>query len=648
MRNIRLVASALAIASLVACGGGGGGGGGTATVDTFPVTGSAAKGILKNADVQAYEVVSGALVKYGSPTTTDASGEFALSLTKTTNPLVIKITTNSKTTMLDETTITGGKFAEVPAPSDLVLRTMVPDLTAAADAQANPFTEMAIAGALAATDASGAPVTLTKDVLLVSKEAVKIQLGINPFALKAVDADSTTASDDQKKLITLLTGVAKSAKDDSACSTTCQVTKLGTTATIKYDKATGKGNFKDATAMAAASNALGTKAATVTSNPLLITLPTLAVVKDEDVASGTEVAARDSFETFIKVMRDGATTVGTALDASKKTVDERTQGLTFSTAKAGIDAFNAATANCRFPDTTLVCEGTGVTGSNGSYSLTYTSSGYTNTVNASGSVVDGVGNLSITGSSSVISSNNKAGELSISAKLTGLTSANTSPDSATLNISLTGYDDAKNLPVTVKLTDLTVKANQTAKTGSISGGLSINNSYGDKLSGYVSLDMVKLGQDSTSLEAYPKAASLNVTGYGDDKTLVAIDLSATADYTTFKPWLAESETNPPSGTANIKLALLNEGVKLEIVGNKTGYNKSDLKVVFKSGANSITATAVKGSDEINMTSSSGDFTAKITKDTNGVRTGKIYQGSVQVGTIEDGMIKVNGQELSFK
>lgn len=646
MRNVKLVASALAIASLVACGGGGG----SAAVapETFPVTGSAAKGILKNADVQAYEVVSGALVKYGSPTTTDTSGNFSLSLTKTENPLVVKITTNSKTTMLDETTVTGGKFAEVAAPTDLVLRTMVPDLTAAADAQANPFTEMAIAGALAATDASGAPVTLTKDVLLVSKEAVKTQLGINPFALKAVDADSTTATADQKKLMTLLTGVAKSAKDDTSCNTSCQVTNLGKTATIKYDKASGKGNFKDATAMAAASNALGTKAATVTGNPLVVQMPTLKVVNDGDVASSTEVTARDSFETFIKVMRDGATTVGTTLDASKKTIDARTQGLTFSTAKAGMDAFNAATANCRFPDTTLVCEGTDVTGSNGSYALTYTSGGYTNTVNASGSVVDGVGNLTITGKSSVISSNKKAGELAISAKLTGLTSANTSPDSVTLNISLTGYDDANNLPVTVKLTDLTVKANQTAKTGSISGGLSINNSYGDKLSGSVSLDMVKLGQDSTSLEAYPKAASLNVTGYGDDKTLVAIDLSATADYTTFKPWLVESETNPSSGTANIKLALVNEGVKLEIVGNKTGYNKSDLKVVFKSGANSITATAVKGSNEINMTSSSGDFTAKLTKGTDGATTGKIYKGSVQVGTIEDGMIKVNGQELSFK
>lgn len=644
MKDIKLIASALAIASLVACGGGGGGS--ASSTETFAVTGSAAKGILKNADVQAYELVAGELVKYGTPTTTNGTGDFKLDLPKTTNPVVIKITTNKTTKMLDETSVVSGKFAEVDAPQDLVLRTMVPDLTAAADAQANPFTEMAIAGALAATDASGTKVTLTKDVLLISKEAVKTQLGINPFALKAVDADSTTATADQKTLMTLLTGVAKSAKDDAACSTTCQVTKLGTTAAIKYDKSTGKGNFKDASAMAAASNSLGTKAATV-SNPLVVTLRTYVEVKDGDVASGTELAARDSFETFIKVMRDGATAVGTTLDASKKTIDARTQGLTFKTAKAGVDAFNAAAANCRFPDTKLVCEGSDVSGGDGTYALTYKSGDYTNTVSASGSVVSGVGTLTITGKSKAIS-DKAAADLSISAVVTGLSGQNMNPDSVKLNISLTGYDDEKALPVTVKLTDLTLKANQTTKDASVSGGLSISNSYNDKLSGTVAINFVGLGPDSASKQAYTQSATLNVTGYGDDKTLLALDIGAKVNYDNYKPWETESENNAEIATANVSIAMVNDGVKLDITGNKTGYNKNDLKVVFKSGANSITATGVKGSNKIDITSSSGDFKAELTKGTDGKTTGVIKQGSVQVGTIEDGMIKVNGQELSLK
>jgi hypothetical protein len=167
MKKVIYALGTLATATLVACGGGGGGGG-VAPITTFSITGSAAKGILKMADVQAYELVSGKLVQYGSPTTTNNSGEYTLTLASTTNPVLISITTNSNTKMLDETTVVNGQFAEVTAPKDLVLRTMVADLTAPADVQANPFTEMAIAGALAATDSSGAAVTLTKDVLLIS------------------------------------------------------------------------------------------------------------------------------------------------------------------------------------------------------------------------------------------------------------------------------------------------------------------------------------------------------------------------------------------------------------------------------------------------------------------------------------------------
>ena len=202
--------------------------------------------------------------------------------------------------------------------------------------------------------------------------------------------------------------------------------------------------------------------------------------------------------------------------------------------------------------------------------------------------------------------------------------------------------------MTVKLTDLTLKANQTTKDASVSGGLSISNSYNDKLSGTVAINFVGLGPDSASKQAYTQSATLNVTGYGDDKTLLALDIGAKVNYDNYKPWETESENNAEIATANVSIAMVNDGVKLDITGNKTGYNKNDLKVVFKSGANSITATGVKGSNKIDITSSSGDFKAELTKGTDGKTTGVIKQGSVQVGTIEDGMIKVNGQELSLK
>lgn len=659
MRNVKLIASALAIASLVACGGGGGGT--AAAPETFPVTGTAAKGILKNADVQAYELVAGDLVKYGAATTTDASGAFSLSLTKTTNPIIVSITTNSSTKMLDETSVVNGKFEEVAAPKDLVLRTMVPDLTAAADAQANPFTEMAIAGALAATDASGAKVTLTKDVLLVSKEAVKTQLGINPFALKAVDADNTTATVDQKKLMTLLTGVAKSAKDDSTCAATCQVTNLGKTAAIKYDKSTGKGNFKDATAMAASSNALSTKAATVTGNPLLVTLPTFAAVKDSDVASGTEITARDSFENFIKVMRDGVTTAGTTLDKSKATIDERTKDLTFATAKAGMDAFDAASSACRFPNDVLVCEGNDVkSNGDGSYTLTYASGSFKNSATATGKVTAGKGILSLTASSIADFDNKKYAEMTVDATLTGLDANHqiTGDGSVTLNISITAYDDKNIRPVTVKLTNLSAVLTDSRKKMDASGTLSIEDPTTGSMSGTVTVSMEKMGADTSSAKGYPKSVAFNLTGKDVTSKLFTLDLAATADYSSYKPWISKSSTNFPKGQVKAAIGFVNDGVKLDITANKTSYDRGDVKIIFTSAGNSVTASAnlindlTKGteidSDGVSFVSSSGNFTATLTKATDGVTTGKIYQGSVQVGTIEDGMIKVNGQELSLK
>jgi hypothetical protein len=447
--------------------------------------------------------------------------------------------------------------------------------------------------------------------------------------------------------MTLLTGVAKSAKDDSACSTTCQVNKLGATAAITFDKTTGTGNFKKPSEMATASNSLKAKAATVV-NPLVVTLPTFTEVSNADIPKSSDISARDSFKAFIDVMREGVTTAGDTLETSGTVVDNRTKDLTFQTFKAGIDAFNAATAKCSFPTTILVCEGANVTGSNGTYALTYTSGGYRNTLNASGTLADGIANLSITGSSSAISSGNKAGELAITAKLTGMTSINSTPDSAKLNIDLTGYDDDNVKPVVVKLTDLTIVANQTTKAGSIAGGLSISNSYNDKLSGTVAIDFVGLGPNSSTLESYPKSVALNVTGYGDNKTLIKLDLSAKIDYTTYKSWLSETSSNPLIGSANVKLALVNDDVKMDITGDQTGYQKGDYKVIFESAGKSISATTSKGSNQVLFTSSSGEFTATLTKAVNGSVSGVIKKGSVQVGTVEKGMIKVDGEEISFK
>lgn len=647
----------VAVAGLTACGSGSDGG----SSGPIALTGTAAKGLLKGADVQAYEVVGGKLSKYGAAVKTDTSGAYELSLSPTSNPVIVEITANADTKMLDETTVTGGKYAEVAAPSGLSLRTMVASLTETAVAEANPYTEMAVAGAVAAVDASGNAVPLTKDVLLTAKENIRTQLKINPFAAKAVDADATDVTDAQKQLMTLLAGVAKSAKDDTSCDLKCQIKKMNDAAVITYDAAAGKGLLKNPTATKDLMTAISTKAATV-NHPMKVALPTYAVLQASDIATGSELAARDSFESFVTVMREGVNTAQKKFDEATKDLETRTKDLTYKTAKAGMDAFDAASANCEWVNGKLSCTGTDVTKiSDGTYSLSYTSGSYKNVATATGSISGGVGTLSITNAKTTALSNNKVyGEMSMSVTLTGLDSNNKLSKenaSAVFNMSVTGYDDQTQAPVTVSLNNL--NATLTNRTKLIGGGsVLITNTLGDKVEGAITkLTVVKLGPDANNEEEYGQDLEFNVTAYTANKKLFSLGASASVDYTSYKPWLSDSATNYGVGKANMNVAFVQDSVSLDVTANVTGYQKSDMTVVFKSGGKSMTATAkltedangkvVVDSNGIDFTSSSNEFTANIKK-VNGKNTGSIKKGDVVVGTIEDGIVKINGIELSLK
>ena len=99
---------------ITSCGGGGGNStASTATTGSLSISGVAAKGAFIGAYVQAYEVVNGLLVAIGSPVQTDTDGSYTISsLSSTTNPIVVKVITNTSTTMRDETQAPGsdGKF----------------------------------------------------------------------------------------------------------------------------------------------------------------------------------------------------------------------------------------------------------------------------------------------------------------------------------------------------------------------------------------------------------------------------------------------------------------------------------------------------------------------------------------------------------
>jgi len=244
---------------MTACGGGGGGSSATSSsTATVSLSGVGSKGLFANADVQAFEVVNGALVSLGSSVKTGTDGSYTLSsVTSTSNPVVIKLTITSTTTMLDETAALGsdGNFtasSTIP-PVGTVIRSTLQDLTTNSEVHITPFTEMAVSAA----ESTG---TLNSASLLAGRQMVVDTLGLNPFTIKPVNA-SATMSTDQSKLMLLLTGVAQDAKTAASTCTgdasgvTCAISNL--TAVSKMTKNTS-GNYEPATATAFNQKSMGT------------------------------------------------------------------------------------------------------------------------------------------------------------------------------------------------------------------------------------------------------------------------------------------------------------------------------------------------------------------------------------------------------
>jgi hypothetical protein len=142
----RLLASALTAALLAMAGCSGGGGGGSSgtgatnpTVPSATVSGAAAKGLLLNAIVSFYSVVNGveSTTAITSVRTDSKTGAFTATVASA-GPVVVTVTTDATTQMLDE--ISGTATA---APSGLVLHTVFDSVTDLQPIAVTPLTEMA-------------------------------------------------------------------------------------------------------------------------------------------------------------------------------------------------------------------------------------------------------------------------------------------------------------------------------------------------------------------------------------------------------------------------------------------------------------------------------------------------------------------------
>ena len=199
---------------LVLTGCGGSGGGGSSPAAALPtstsVSGTAAKGIVKQAKVLVCRIVNGVPEADAScaAATTGNDGSYSVALSDGyTGPAMVKVMPSTASTMMDETTGTD-------IPYNMTMRAVVPSVSKTTIAYVTPFSEMA---------ASAASMT-TMDAAKISQSIAAVQtvlstLGVDISAMPMVDlkddgADSVKLTM-QSNMVKQLARVAMAAKNSS-------------------------------------------------------------------------------------------------------------------------------------------------------------------------------------------------------------------------------------------------------------------------------------------------------------------------------------------------------------------------------------------------------------------------------------------------
>jgi hypothetical protein len=185
--------TALLLALTLACGGGGGGS--TTNIPPAPstnaISGAAAKGIIQNGAVTAYELVGGGWAQIGTATT-DTTGAYSLTATGYKGGVVkVTITAGSGSRMVwDGPTGNGHTFGTAePVTSDFSMSAVLPSLGSSGTTSApiTPYTNMAeslVEAALASTTATTAQTAIAR---------VNVMVGFDVSTTPVVDPTNATA-----------------------------------------------------------------------------------------------------------------------------------------------------------------------------------------------------------------------------------------------------------------------------------------------------------------------------------------------------------------------------------------------------------------------------------------------------------------------
>jgi serine/threonine protein kinase, bacterial len=222
MKRISALAVCAAALAIAGCGGGGGGGASSSPtpVPSGTVSGVAAKGLLLNAIVSFYSVTNGvASTSAITSVRTDAkTGAFSTSVASS-GPVVVTVTTDSTTRMLDEISGTA-----ITAPTGLILHTVFDSVTNLQPISVTPLTEMAYdiakssTGALTTTNIDAAN-NAVSTAFLAGAPALYTQ----PIDTKTY-ASATAAEQEQAKFLVALAVAANEGIATGASGSPCATT----------------------------------------------------------------------------------------------------------------------------------------------------------------------------------------------------------------------------------------------------------------------------------------------------------------------------------------------------------------------------------------------------------------------------------------
>lgn len=199
------------VLGVAGCGGGGGDSFSVASVTTpTSVSGTAAKGIIKQAKVLACRIVNGVPESDAAcaATTTGTDGSYRVSFSDGyTGPAMIKVMAGTASTMMDETT-------GVDIPYNMTMRALIPAVSGTTTAYVTPFSEMA-ASAMGTTLMDATKITQAINAVQSVMSGLGIDLSVMPMMDLKNDASSSTVLTMQANMVKQLSRVAMAAKNSN-------------------------------------------------------------------------------------------------------------------------------------------------------------------------------------------------------------------------------------------------------------------------------------------------------------------------------------------------------------------------------------------------------------------------------------------------